>query len=103
MADFLSEIMHKMRDRNYVPIIMQNINFGSMSQRNQRSLVRIGSGLLKLIFPHRTAETIESNELKMVLDVAVDLRTRVVEQLAVIAPAEFKDVKLSYRIKGEAS
>ncbi len=99
MADYLSEIMHRMRDRNYANIILQNVDFGKMGQRDQRSLVRIGSGLLKLIFPHRTTETIESDELKTVLDVGVDLRQRVVNQLAKISPGEFGGVRLSYEIK----
>ncbi|KKN98993.1 hypothetical protein LCGC14_0142380 [marine sediment metagenome] len=102
MADYISEIMHHMRDRNYAPLIMGNVDFGDMSQRNQRSLVRIGSGLLKLIFPHRTSDTVESSELKIVLDIAVSLRSRVVEQLAIISPNEFKGVTLPYKItKGE--
>jgi ATP-dependent Lon protease len=99
MADYLSEIMHRMRDRNYAPVILNNVDFGSMAQRNQRSLVRIGSGLLKLMFPHKTSETITFEELKTVLDVAVDLRERVIQQLAVILPTEFSGVKLSYNIK----
>ena len=99
MADYISEIMHKMRNRNYATIILDNIDFGEMSQRNQRSLVRIGSGLLKLVFPHKTTETIESSDLKVVLDVAVDLRERVIDQLAVILPSEFGGVKLEYKIK----
>lgn len=101
MADFLSEIMHKMRGRNYANIILQNVNFGKMGQRDQRSLVRIGSGLLKLIFPHRTTETVEFDELKTVLDVAVDLRQRVLNQLAIISPGEFGGVRLSYEIKNK--
>jgi ATP-dependent Lon protease len=99
MADYISEIMHKMRDINYAPIILTNVDFGNMSQRNQRSLVRIGSGLLKLMFPHRTSKTIKHNELETVLDIAVDLRQTVVDQLAVILPSEFKGIKLEYRIK----
>lgn len=101
MADYLSEIMHQMRGRNYAPVILNNVNFGNMSQRNQRSLVRIGSGLLKLLFPHKTAGTVEPKDLKTVLDVAVDLRQRVVDQLAVILPSEFSGIKLSYEIKEE--
>ncbi|RLC88998.1 MAG: BREX system Lon protease-like protein BrxL [Chloroflexi bacterium] len=101
MADYVSEIMHRMRDRNYAPAILENVCFGDMSQRNQRSLVRIGSGLLKLMFPHRTSKTVEPNELKVVLDMALDLRQRVVDQLAVILPSEFSGVKLAYEIKGE--
>ena len=99
MADYISEIMHQMRDKNYATVILQNIDFGQMSQRNQRSLVRIGSGLLKLMFPHKTSETIESSELQKVMDIAVDLRQRVVDQLAVILPSEFRGIKLSYTIR----
>jgi len=99
MADYISEIMHKMRNRNYANIILQNVDFGKMGQRDQRSLVRIGSGLLKLIFPHRTVETVKPDELKKVLDIAVDLRGRVVDQLTIISPGEFKGVKLEYQIK----
>ena len=101
MADYISEIMHRMRDRNYATVITQNVGFGDMSQRNQRSLVRIGSGLLKLMYPHKTAKTVTADELKIVLDVAVDLRSRVIDQLAVILPSEFSGVSLSYEIKGE--
>ena len=99
MADYLSEIMHKMRNRNYANVILQNIDFGKMGQRDQRSLVRIGSGLLKLVFPHKNVSTIEPNELKTVLDIAVDLRQRVLDQLAIISPGEFGGIQLSYKIK----
>lgn len=98
MADYISAIMHKMRERNYANVILHNVDFGKMGQRDQRSLVRIGSGLLKLMFPHRTAETIESNELRTVLDIALDLRQRVLNQLSIISPGEFKDIKLSYKM-----
>lgn len=101
MADYISEIMHRMRDRNYTNVILSNVDFGDMSQRNQRSLLRIGSGLLKLVFPHRDNMTVKAEELKTVLDIAVDLRQRVIDQLAVILPSEFKGVKLSYTIKGK--
>ncbi len=98
-ADYLSEIMHKLRSRNYSHILMEHVDFGQMTQRNQTSVIRMASGLLKLIFPHKDSGTIESHELKMVLDIALDLRKRVIDQLAIIAPAEFGDVKLSYKIK----
>lgn len=101
MADYISEIMHRMRDRNYAQLILGNVDFCQMSQRNQRSLVRVGSGLLKLIYPHRTVATVATAELKQVLDVAVDLRGRVIEQLSVISPNEFGGIELSYKIKGE--
>jgi len=100
MADYLSEIMHKMRDCSYANVILQNTNFGVMGQRDEKSIVRIGSGLLKLLYPNKTAETIKKNELKIILDVAVDLRQRVLDQLAIISPGEFGGIKLSYDIIG---
>jgi ATP-dependent Lon protease len=99
MADYISEVMHRMRKRNYANVILQNVNFGQMGQRDQRSLIRIGSGLLKLIFPHRRVDTIKPNELKTVLDIAVSLRQRVLDQLAIISPGEFRGIKLEYQIK----
>jgi len=99
MADYFSEIMHRMRNRSYANVISNNVEFGDMTRRNQMSLIRIGSGLIKLIFPHRTSDTIKSEELVKVMDIAIDLRQRVVDQLAIISPKEFSGVKLSYNIR----
>lgn len=99
MADYLSEIMHRMRGKNYSQVILSRIDFGQMGQRDQKSLVRISSGLLKLVFPHRSSSTITNDELKTVLDIAVDLRQRVLLQLSIVCPGEFGNVKLSYKIK----
>ncbi len=101
MADYMSEIMHQLRSRYYGHIIDHHIDFGRMGQRNQVSITKIASGLLKLIFPHKTMETIEQEELKFVLDIGVDLRSRVVDQLAIIAPGEFSGTKLEWRFKNE--
>lgn len=99
MCDYLSEIMHRLRARNYAHIILKHVDFSDMTLRNQTAITRMSSALLKLLYPHRTVETIKSNELKYVLDIAVSLRQRVVEQLAIIAPAEFGNIKLSYQIR----
>lgn len=99
MADYLSEIMHKMRDRNYTHIVVDRVDFGEMTQRNMTAVTRIASGLIKLIYPHRTIDTIEDSEIVRVVDAAVVLRQRVVDQLAKIAPAEFGGVKLEYKLK----
>jgi len=98
MADYFSEIMHKMRDRNYGHVILDQVEFGDMGQRNQQSILKVGSGLIKLMYPHRT-DFIEKDELKLVLDIAIELRQRVVDQLAKISPKEFENVKLGYTFK----
>ncbi|KKL22700.1 hypothetical protein LCGC14_2432840, partial [marine sediment metagenome] len=99
MADYFSEIMHRLRARNYAHIILEHVDFGNMTLRNQTAVTRMSSALLKLLFPHRTVDTIQSNELRYVLDIAASLRQRVVDQLAIIAPAEFGNIKLSYALR----
>jgi ATP-dependent Lon protease len=99
IADYFSELMHQLRSRYYGHIIEEHVDFNGMSHRNQNSITKIGSGLLKLIYPHRTKETVQQNELKHVLDMAVDLRQRVVTQLCIISPGEFDKIRLSWRFK----
>ena len=101
MCDYLSEIMHRLRARNYSHIILEHVDFGNMTLRNQTAITRMSSALLKLLYPHKSIETIQSNELRYVLDIAASLRQRVVDQLAIIAPAEFGNIKLSYALRKE--
>lgn len=101
MSDFLSEVFHRLRSRYYGHIIDTKIDFGSMGQRNQTSITKVSSGLLKLIFPHKTVESISKEELQLVVDMGLDLRQRVIDQLAVIAPGEFGGQSLTWRFKNE--
>lgn len=97
MSDFLSEVLHQLRSRYYGHIIDNRVDFGQMGQRNKTSIVKMASGLLKLIFPHKTVESISREELKLVVNLGLDLRQRVVTQLAIIAPGEFGNTKLKYK------
>lgn len=73
-----------------------------MTGRNQDALKKTTAGLLKLIFPHRDAQTIRRSELDTCLEVAVEMRRRILEQLAIIKPEEFKEVSLEYSAKGRS-
>lgn len=99
MADYLSEVMHLLRDKNYTHIVQGRTDLDKMGQRNQTAVVKLASGLLKLVHPDKTLGTLETQALKWVMDIAIELRQRVIDQLAVIAPGEFSGVSLSYRIK----
>lgn len=99
MADYLSEVMHQMRTRNYQYIITDRVDFDGMGQRNATAVTRLASGLLKLVYPHRNADTILPEELDWAMSEAVSLRQLVVDQLAIIAPGDFGGTKLRYRIK----
>jgi len=98
MADYFAEIMKKMRQRNHEHIIVDRIKFDT-DHRSQAAITRIASGLLKLIFPHRTSGNVQNEELQLVVGQAADLRQRVLDQLKVISPGEFGNAKINWSIK----
>lgn len=103
MADYLGEIMHQMRSRNYSPILLDHVDFNGMGKRSETAITKIASGLLKLVYPHRTSATIQREELNRVLAEAVGLRQRVLDQLAKLAPGEFRHAELLCELKGAAA
>lgn len=96
---YYAEVLHQMRQVNFKPHILRQVTFDGMSQRDQTAVQKVTSGLLKIVFPHRSPETLQSEELRWALDIGVELRQRVLDQLAIIAPTEFKSVKLGYQWK----
>jgi ATP-dependent Lon protease len=94
ITDYLAEILARLRRKNYQTLVSAHMNFGSMTGRNQDAIRKTAAGLLKLIFPHRTAESIEPGELEVCMSLAIESRQRVTSQLAVIAPTEFRAVPL---------
>jgi len=47
-------------------IVDSNVNLGRMTGRNQDAIKKTTSGLLKILFPHRTPETVQPDELTIV-------------------------------------
>jgi len=97
-VDYLSEIFHRIRDKDYSHIIKTRVKFEEMGFRNQIAITRLASGLLKIIFPHKTIESISQEDLQTVMDLSVSLRQRVLDQLKIINPGEFKNSKIGYTI-----
>jgi predicted ATP-dependent Lon-type protease len=58
------------------------------------------AGLLKLLYPHRTAEDIEPDELIFCVDLAMEMRCRVTDQLREIASKEFTHTAFNFRMNG---
>jgi ATP-dependent Lon protease len=90
VTDYLAEIFTRLRRRNFQTIVDAHVNFGSMTGRNQDSIKKTTAGLLKLIFPHKAPNTIEWQELESCLDLAIECRQRILDQLAISSPEEFK-------------
>jgi len=99
ITDYLAEIFSRLRRRNYQTQVSAFVDFGSITGRNQDAIRKISAGLLKLIFPHRTTEDLQAEELNLCLDLAVECRERVLEQLSIMAPTEFMNSKLIVNLR----
>ena len=99
ITDYLAEIFSRFRRRNYQMIVDAHVDFGRMTGRNQDALKKTAAGLLKLLFPHRTIETVTNEELTMCLELAIECRQRILDQLAIISPGEFRGVNLRKHLR----
>jgi ATP-dependent Lon protease len=96
ITDYLAEIFVRLRGQTHFMTIAQaKAHFEGVTGRNQTAIAKTASGLLKLIYPHRTVDDVAPAEMEMCLSLAAECRERVVDQLAVIAGDEFKKVKLN--------
>src|SRR5262245_40522169 len=92
LSDYIAEIFSELRRRNFQTHVAAWVDLSSMTGRNQDAVKKTSAGLLKLLHPHRTPETLTHEEIEPVLRVALELRKRVTDQLAVVLPAEFGSV-----------
>jgi ATP-dependent Lon protease len=89
MTDYLAEIFTRLRRRNFQTHVAKWVRFKAMTSRNQDAIAKSSAGLMKLLYPHRTPDTILRSEILPCLDLAVECRQRVVDQLRVMRPSEF--------------
>jgi ATP-dependent Lon protease len=90
MTDYFAEILKRLRERAIQTIVSARVDFGGETSRNQDSVQKTTSGLLKLVFPHRDVDSIEMEELKLCLDMAIEARQIIYDQMAVISPGEYQ-------------
>jgi len=94
ITDYLAEIFTRLRRiTGFHTIVKAHADFTGMTGRNETSVLKTASGLMKLICPHKTADDVTHDELARSLSMATECRERVLEQLAIIAPKEFEPIK----------
>ncbi|MCD8221785.1 MAG: protease Lon-related BREX system protein BrxL [Clostridiales bacterium] len=94
ITDYLSEFMRQMRKENYGDAADQYFRFGSnLNQRDTIAVRKMVSGFVKLVYPDGE---VSKEEIREILDVSLELRRRVKEQLKKIGGMEFYDVNFSY-------
>lgn len=96
ITDYLAEIFSRFRRRNYQLHVTTRVDFGGTTGRNQDAIKKTTAGLLKLIYPHRTVRTLTDDEFERCYELAVESRRRVVDQLAIMQPGEFRHVEWTF-------
>lgn len=94
ITDCLGEFLHAMRRRDFTHHIDRHFRLnGDFNRRDEIGVRKTFSGLAKLIFPDGK---MDREDVRMLLEYAIEGRRRVKEQLKTMAGIEFIDVKLGY-------
>jgi len=96
ITDYLAEIFLLLRHQtSFITMIQNKANFDGVTGRNQTAISKTAAGLIKLIYPHRTIDDIAYSELEICVNLAVECRKRVIEQLAIISGDEFEKIEFN--------
>ncbi len=94
IVDYLAEALRHMRKQNFTELVDRPFAFGShLNKRDDTAIRRCVSGLLKILHPDQ-GHTEE--ELGQYLDLAMECRRRVKEQLKKMLPFEYSRTSFSY-------
>ena len=94
ITDCLAELTREMRKKDCTHLL--DVYFRLNNKFNKRDEIAVRktmSGLIKLIFPD---ENVTEDEMRRLLEYAIEGRRRVKEQLKLMAGVEFADVALGY-------
>jgi ATP-dependent Lon protease len=98
LTDYMAEIFSELRRRNFQTHVSAWVDLSNMTGRNQDAIKKTSAGLLKLLYPHKTPETLTHEEIEPLVGVALEMRKRVTDQLAIMLPAEFGSADYRFSI-----
>lgn len=94
ITDYLAEFIRELRKEQYGDALDQYFRLGkNLNQRDTIAVRKMVGGLLKLIYPDGAYS---KQELEEILQLALEMRRRVKEQLKKLGGMEFYDVNFSY-------
>jgi len=99
MTDYFAEILAELRRRNFLTHVTAQVTFSGMNQRNQDAVKKTAAGMLKLLYPHFAPGEVPTSVMEPVVKFAVEMRKRVIDQMAVMKPAEFQDATFDCAVK----
>lgn len=99
VSDYLAEVFHLLRRLNVGAIIEEMVDLDAGSDRNKIAIKKTCSGLLKLLFPHAAEEPPSAGAMQTILDVAVEGRHLILDQLAAMMPGEYDPSVLKVKLR----
>ncbi|MCD7920549.1 MAG: protease Lon-related BREX system protein BrxL [Clostridiales bacterium] len=94
ITDYLSEFLRELRKEQYGDTLDQYFHLGkNLNQRDTIAVRKMVGGLIKLMYPDGE---FTKEELEEVLQLSLEMRRRVKEQLKKLGGMEFYDVNFSY-------
>ena len=94
ITDYLAEFIRELRKEEYGDALDQYFRLGkNLNQRDTIAVRKMVGGLVKLIYPDGAYT---KQELEEILQLALEMRRRVKEQLKKLGGMEFYDVNFSY-------
>ena len=94
ITDYLAEFLRELRKEQYGDALDKHFRLGkNLNQRDTIAVRKMVGGLVKLIYPNGKYT---KDELKEILQISLEMRRRVKEQLKKLGGMEFYDVNFSY-------
>ncbi len=94
VVDYLAEALRELRKHNFTEVIDRHFALGAhLNARDRKAVRKTVSGLMKILFPHGE---IEPDELAEILELALEGRRRVKEQLKKMGSFEYYHTSFSY-------
>lgn len=96
VVDYLAEALRDLRKHNYTEIIDHYFALGAhLNARDRKAVRRTVSGLVKILHPHGQ---VSRDDLEEILQLALEGRRRVKEQLRKMGSFEYYQTSFSYQI-----
>ena len=97
VVDYLAEALRELRKHNFTEIVDRHFSMGAhLNARDRKAVRKTVSGLVKILFPHGEVTREELGEL---LELALEGRRRVKEQLKKMGLFEYYHTSFSYTLQ----
>jgi ATP-dependent Lon protease len=97
VVDYLAEALREMRKHNFTEIIDRHFSMGAhLNARDRKAVRKTVSGLMKILFPNGE---VAQEELAEILELALEGRRRVKEQLKKMGSFEYYHTSFSYTLQ----